>query len=202
MLWTRQTGKPYSDCENHTHDCYLWVINSKSGEWLWGFSRVEHGLVSCKEFTSWSFHSRIGFFCLFVCFSQVASVSGEGNGNPLQYSCLENPRDRGAWWAAVYGVSQSWTRLKWLSSSSSSSHYKFRGIGMIFAWFPVVYVCPRILVFKVLFWFELFLTDLWLWTTVTSKTYSEIFFFFFPFRFLGKLTPYKPKRGKLLIAIF
>ena len=47
--------------------------------------------------------------------------SGEGNGNPLQYSCLENPRDRGACWAAVYGVAQSWTRLKRLSSSSSSS---------------------------------------------------------------------------------
>ena len=45
----------------------------------------------------------------------------EGNGNPLQYSCLENPRDRGAWWAAVYGVTQSWTQLKRLSSSSSSS---------------------------------------------------------------------------------
>ena len=44
---------------------------------------------------------------------------GEGNGNPLQYSCLENPRDRRAWWAAVYGVTQSQTRLKWLSSSSS-----------------------------------------------------------------------------------
>ena len=44
---------------------------------------------------------------------------GEGNGNPLQYSCLENPRERGAWWAAVYGVAQSWTWLKWLSSSSS-----------------------------------------------------------------------------------
>ena len=43
---------------------------------------------------------------------------GEGNGNPLQCSCLENPRDRGAWWAAVYGVAQSRTRLKWLSSSS------------------------------------------------------------------------------------
>ena len=41
-------------------------------------------------------------------------------GNPLQHSCLENPRDRGAWWAAVYGVTQSWTRLKRLSSSSSS----------------------------------------------------------------------------------
>ena len=44
----------------------------------------------------------------------------EGNGNPLQYSCLENPVDGGAWWAAVHRVAQSWTRLKRLSSSSSS----------------------------------------------------------------------------------
>ena len=47
------------------------------------------------------------------------SCIGEGNGNPLQCSCLENPMDRGAWWAAVYGVVQSWTRLKRLSSPSS-----------------------------------------------------------------------------------
>ena len=40
------------------------------------------------------------------------SCIGEGNGNPLQCSCLENPRDGGAWWAAIYGVTQSWTRLK------------------------------------------------------------------------------------------
>ena len=49
------------------------------------------------------------------------SCIGEGNGNPLQCSCLENPRDREAWWAAIYGVAQSPTRLKRLSSSSSSS---------------------------------------------------------------------------------
>ena len=46
------------------------------------------------------------------------SCIGEGKGNPLQCSCLENPRDGGAWWAAVYGVAQSRTRLKQLSSSS------------------------------------------------------------------------------------
>ena len=45
------------------------------------------------------------------------SCTGEGNGNPLQCSCLENPRDQGAWWAGIYGVAQSWTRLKQLSSS-------------------------------------------------------------------------------------
>ena len=48
------------------------------------------------------------------------SCIGEGNSNPLPCSCLENPRDRGAWWAAVYGVAQNRTRLKRLSSSSSS----------------------------------------------------------------------------------
>ena len=46
------------------------------------------------------------------------SCIGEGNGNPFQCSCLENPRDGGAWWAAVYGVAQSRTRLKWLSRKS------------------------------------------------------------------------------------
>ena len=47
------------------------------------------------------------------------SCIGEGNGKPLQCSCLENPRDGGAWWAAVYGVTQSRTQLKRLSSSSN-----------------------------------------------------------------------------------
>ena len=48
------------------------------------------------------------------------SCIGEGNGTPLQCSCLENPRDGGAWWAAIYGVTPSRTQLKRLSSSSSS----------------------------------------------------------------------------------
>ena len=47
----------------------------------------------------------------------------EGNGSPLQCSCLKNPRDGGAWWAVVYGAVQSWTQLKWLSSTSSSMMY-------------------------------------------------------------------------------
>ena len=55
------------------------------------------------------------------------SYIGEGNGNPLQWSCLENPRDGRAWWAAVYRVTQNQTQLKWLSSSSSSSSIQ---------WFP------------------------------------------------------------------
>ena len=53
------------------------------------------------------FHGIIGLLFITV---------GEGNGNPLQCSCLENPRDWGAWWAAIYGVAQSRTRLKRLSS--------------------------------------------------------------------------------------
>ena len=52
--------------------------------------------------------------------ANLYTVIGEGNGNPLQCSCLENPRDSGAWWAAIYGVTHSQTRLKRLSSSSST----------------------------------------------------------------------------------
>ena len=52
-------------------------------------------------------------------FSPSSKCVGEGNGNPFHYSCLENPRDGGAWWPAVYGVPQSWIRLKRLSSSSN-----------------------------------------------------------------------------------
>ena len=59
------------------------------------------------------------FFCLFVFFNNLLSFLGGGKDNPLQFSCLENSRDGGAWWAAVYGVAQSRTLLKRLSSNSS-----------------------------------------------------------------------------------
>ena len=80
-----------------------------------GKSHGRRSLVGCSPWgreeldtTEW-LHFHFSLWCI-----------GEGNGNPLQYSCLENPRDRGAWWAAIYGVAQSRTRLKRLSSSSSS----------------------------------------------------------------------------------
>ena len=66
-----------------------------------------HGVARSRTRLSW-LHFHFSLSCI-----------GEGNGNPLQYSCLENRRDSGAWWAAVYGVAQSQTRLKRLSSSSS-----------------------------------------------------------------------------------
>ena len=77
-----------------------------------GKSHGRRSLVGCSswgreesDMTGW-LHFHFSLSCI-----------GEGNGNPLQCSCLENPRDGGAWWAAVYGVAQSWTRLKWLSSN-------------------------------------------------------------------------------------
>ena len=60
---------------------------------------------------------RVGHEATLLSLSRI----GEGNGNPLQCSCLENPRDRGSWWAAVSGVAQSRTRMKQLSSSSSTA---------------------------------------------------------------------------------
>ena len=81
-----------------------------------GKSHGQRSLVGCSSWgryesdTTERLHFHFSFSCI-----------GEGNGNPLQCSCLENPRDGGAWWAAIYGVAQSRTQLKQLSSSSSSS---------------------------------------------------------------------------------
>ena len=80
-----------------------------------GKSHGQRNLVGCSPWgreesdTTERIHFHFSLSCI-----------GEGNGNPLQCSCLENPRDWRAWWAAVYGVAQSRTRLKRLSSSSSS----------------------------------------------------------------------------------
>ena len=76
-----------------------------------------HGWRSLVGYSPWGrwesdMTERLHFHFSLLC-------TGEGNGNPLQCSCLENPRDRGGWWAAVYGVAQSRTQLKWLSSSST-----------------------------------------------------------------------------------
>jgi len=82
-----------------------------------------HGPSLTSAHDYWRNHSLTRWTCqqgmvpLFNMLSRL--VIAEGNGNPLQCSCLENPRDGGAWWAAVYGVAQSRTWLKWLSSSSS-----------------------------------------------------------------------------------
>ena len=83
-----------------------------------GKSHGQRSLVGCSP---WGLEEsdtteRLHFHFLLSCF-------GEGNGNPLQCSCLENPKDGGAWWAAVYGVTQSQTQWKRLSSSSSSSPF-------------------------------------------------------------------------------
>ena len=72
------------------------------------------------------------------------SYIGEGNGNPLQCSCVENPRDGRAWWAAIYGVAQSQTQLKWLSSSSSS---RWRSL-------PHPLRPPKMLIVKVSLWLK------------------------------------------------
>ena len=77
-----------------------------------GKSHGQRSLEGCSPWGPWGSDTteRLHFHFSFSCI-------GEGNGNPLQCSCLENPRDGGAWWAAVYGISQSQTQLKWLSSS-------------------------------------------------------------------------------------
>ena len=65
------------------------------------------------------------------------SCIGEGNGNPLQCSGLENPRDGGAWWAAIYEVTQSQTRLKWLSSMKAWGQWPQSSGTMTMTWLPI-----------------------------------------------------------------
>ena len=79
-----------------------------------GKSHGWRSLVGCSPWGCWELD-----VTQWLCFHFSLSCIGEGNGNPLQCSCLENPRDGGAWWAAACGVAQSQTRLKRLSSSSS-----------------------------------------------------------------------------------
>ena len=109
----------------------IWIVSAQSlyfwrRHWqptpvlLPGNSHGRRSLVGCSPWgreesdtTGW-LHFHFSLSCI-----------GEGNGNPLQCSCLENPRDGGAWWAAIYRVAQSQTRLMWLSSSSSNrDHFK------------------------------------------------------------------------------
>ena len=80
-----------------------------------------HGLRSLEGCSPWGRWGSDTTEQLHFHFSH--SCIGGGNGNPLQCSCLENPKDGGAWWAAVYGVPQSRTQLKWLSSSSWPSGF-------------------------------------------------------------------------------
>ena len=86
-----------------------------------GKSHGWRSLVGCSPWGLWESDmiERLQFHFSLSCI-------GEGNGNPLQCSCLENPRDRGAWWAAIHGVAQSRTRLKWLSSSRYITTFECR----------------------------------------------------------------------------
>ena len=90
--------------------------HSSSLAWKIPWRTEEPGRLQSMRSQSWTWLSDFPFN-----FHFSLLCIGEGNGNPLQCSCLESPRDGGAWWAAIYGVTQSWTQLKWLSSSSSSS---------------------------------------------------------------------------------
>ena len=83
---------------------------------LRGKSHRRRRLVGCSPWGCWGSDTteRLHFHFSLSCI-------GEGSGNLLQCSCLENPRDMGAWWAAIYGVAQTWTQLKWLSAAAAAA---------------------------------------------------------------------------------
>ena len=98
------------------HQASLSITNSRSLLKLMSIELVmpsNHLILCCPLLLLPSIFPSIRIFS-----NESVLCIGEGNGNPLQCSCLENPRDRGAWWAAVYGVARGRTRVKRLSSSS------------------------------------------------------------------------------------
>jgi len=107
LIITEETGL-------HSSFVIILITQSSNSFCLPGKSHGRKSLVGCSPWgleeldTTERLHFHFSLSCI-----------GGGNGNPLQCSCLENPRDGGAWWAAVYGVTQSRTLLKRLSSSSS-----------------------------------------------------------------------------------
>ena len=83
-------------------------IDGRESEWTPGVGDGQAGLVCCD---SWG--RKESNMTEWLNWTELKEDVGEGNGNQLQYSCLENPVDRGAWWAAVYGLAQSRTQVKW-----------------------------------------------------------------------------------------
>ena len=115
LLWVRTLCFPeWSPTQTPESTCFLQILAHKlKQKILTWYPHIAQILGSeCWSHQAAPVGDRLHFH-----FS-LSSI-GEGNGNPLQCSCLENPRDGGAWWAAVYGVAQSRTLLKWLSCSSN-----------------------------------------------------------------------------------
>ena len=114
LLLQLPSCQPPAAHATHNHSSSLHLSFNESHSWYQGVFKPLYGVAESRtghweSDTSERLHFHFSLSCI-----------GEGNGNSLQCSCLENPRDGGAWWAAVYGVAQSRTRLKWLSSSSTS----------------------------------------------------------------------------------
>ena len=121
-IFLTQGSKLHLLCLLHWQACSLPLVPPGRRQWqptpvlLPGKSHGRRSLVGCSPWgrEESDMTERLHFHFSLSCI-------GEGNGNPLQCSCLENPRDRGAWWAAVCGVTQSRTRLKRLSSLATAT---------------------------------------------------------------------------------
>ena len=116
MIWVAQNSCPTHDPLSSSHINASEKAMAPHSRTLAWKTHGRRRLVGCNPWgrkesdTTERLHFHFSLSCI-----------GEGNGNPLQ-CCLENPRDRGAWWAAVYGAAQSQTRLKRLSNSSTLMH--------------------------------------------------------------------------------
>ena len=106
------------------------------------------------------------------------SCIGEGNGNPLQCSYLENPRDRGAWWEAIYGVAQSWTRLKRLSSKHINI-YPYIYLYLLYI-YVYVHICIFIHIYLYIYILTCIFISIYIDINVVVESLSCIWLFYDP----------------------
>ena len=148
-------GNQLSNLNIHWKDsCWSWSSNTLA-TWVWRDNSLEKALMLGKSEKAMAPNSstlawkipwteepgrlwsigllRVGHNWVTSLYFSLSCI-GEGNGNPLQCSCLENPRDGGAWWGAIYGVTQNRTQLKWLSSTNSWESLRARGEGIDRGW--------------------------------------------------------------------
>ena len=156
----------------YTYIC-MYIYTYRRRRWhptpilLPGKPHGRRSLVGCSPWGCWGSDTTE-----WLHFHFSVSCIWEGNGNPLQWSCLENPRDGRAWWAAIYGVEQSRTRLKRLSSSSIYTH-----IYICVCVYIYIYVCVCVCV----------------WNSSTEKVYESIletqFYHLYDFMMMERFSP-------------
>ena len=153
FLWVRSDTRLKSKCLLFCNVLVTNMYHNRRRQWhptpvvLPGNSHGWRSLAGCSPWSRKALDTteRLHFHFSLSCI-------GEGNGNPFQCSCLENPSDGGAWWAAIYGVAQGQTWLKWLSSSMYHNKLCFTGLSKFILYIKSYTLFVRAYNYSPVFW--------------------------------------------------